>query len=357
MGLHLVTRLYWNDKFNDNSLIIALSAPRNNTLFVTAFAAVLALFVTGCFEGAPRRHPLDPQGENFVDAGGVSVQATTFYAPKSGLADVTITITPGSFIGQTGNDGRVFIPDLATGQYEITGTKQGFASQSSTIDVVNGETIETSIALPGLPAFESIQTTSTHISRWWPPPEEQFQLVITTDITDPDGLADIETVTLEIPALDAEYPLALQNEPGRYAVTLQENQLSLSLATLVGRELFLRANDRAGVTVVSDPLNLVRVIEGTPLAIDPQGLALLASNTPRLRWESLPLNFPFSHSVEIVRVDNNVQNIIWTAQNISADSLAVNTATLPTGQYFWTVSVVDEFGNRSRSREAGFRIP
>jgi hypothetical protein len=30
---------------------------------------------------------------------------------------------------------------------------------------------------------------------------------------------------------------------------------------------------------------------------------------------------------------------------------------LPTGQYYWTVSVLDAFGNQSRSKEAAFRIP
>ena len=40
----------------------------------------------------------------------------------------------------------------------------------------------------------------------------------------------------------------------------------------------------------------------------------------------------------------------------SVTSLSVATELAP-GDYFWTLWVVDSFGNRSRSREAGFRVP
>ena len=337
--------------------IIALPASRNNTLFLTAFLAGVTLFVAGCFDGAPRRHPLDPQGENFMDAGGLSVQVTSFYPPQSGLSDATVRVSPGSFISQTDQDGRVFIPDLSTGTYTVTVEKDNFEARTQSINIVNGATGELTIALPALPIFVNIDATTQHISRWWPPPEEQYQLSINIIMEDNDGISDIESVAVEIPELGFTKNLTAQNEPGHYALVILENELSVSVASLLGRAIILSAQDRAGTTNVTSGLNLVRVIDQSPLAVAPQSLEVLSTTSPQLSWEAVSLNFPFSYRVEIVRVDDNVQNLIWSMRDISSDSLSVTTAPLPTGQYFWTVSVADEFGNLSRSREAGFRIP
>ena len=330
-----------------------MPAPRNYTHLL-----LLVLFLgTGCFEGAPRRHPLDPQGENFQDIGGLSVLVNSFYAPRQGLTEATVRLTPGSFIGETDAQGRVFIPDLESGNYIVTVEKPGFAKRAIETAVSAGETINLEVLLPGLPVFEQISINTVHISRWWPPPEELFRLQIQTSVNDPDGLADIETVWLELPDFGFSVSLRNQFEPGTFQHILQETELPVSLASLLGHKMILRARDRTSSETESETLGIFRIIESSPIAVEPQGLVLLSTDTPRLQWQSENINYPFSYKVDVVRVDNNIQNLAWTLSNIPSDSSSVLTAALPRGEYFWTVSIVDEFGNLSRSREAGFRIP
>lgn len=317
----------------------------------------MLLFGAGCFEGAPRRHPLDPQGENFEDIGGISILVSTYYGPRSGIADATVKITPGSFFGETDASGRVFVSGLVSGTYSLTVEKAGYASQSQTINVNTGETANIEIPMPGLPEFTSIDISTLHISRWWPPPEELFRLQLETTLNDPDGLADIEEVWIEIPDFDYKETLTIQSSPGVFTHTILETSLPVRLPALLGRDMILFARDRTGAINQSEKQSIFRIIDASPLAVLPQGLQLLDTTTPELTWESISEDYPFSYQVDVVRVDNNIQNLILSLSDISSDSSSVQTSPLSSGEYFWTVSVVDEFGNLSRSKEAGFRIP
>ncbi len=315
------------------------------------------LTLSGCFEGAPRNNPLDPRGENFQDEGGLTVQVTTFYAPQAGLEGVTVQTDPGNFAGPTDASGSVFIPDLASGTYTLTASLPGYATQTTRVDVTAGEFSTVAISLPGLPTFSNIDINTVHISRWWPPPQELFRLDIQADLTDSDGLADIEEVWLEIPAFDFRVDLSTQTTPGRFGRLIQGDSLPTTLPALLGRDIFLYARDRTNSINQSDKQALFRVIETSPLAVSPRDLSLLDTTAPALSWEAAAISFPFTYKVDVVRVDNNIQNVVRSIPNIPSDSTSFQLNTLAAGEYFWTVSIVDEFGNTSRSREAGFRIP
>lgn len=313
--------------------------------------------LTGCFEGAPRNNPLDPRGENFQDAGGLTVQVTTFYAPKRGLGEVTVQTDPGNFTGQTDASGTVFIPDLASGAYTIHASRDGYATQSTVIEVTAGEFSNVALALPGLPEFLDIDINTVHISRWWPPPQELFRLNLNVELDDRDGLADIESVWLEIPSLDYRVNLSPQTTPGTFSRLIQGDSLPAPLPALLGQDMFLYAEDRSATINQSEKQAIFRVIEASPLAVSPRDLDLLDTSSPALSWEATSINFPFTYTVNVVRVDNNIQNLVRSIPEIPADSTSLQLDALATGEYFWTVSVVDAFGNTSRSREAGFRIP
>lgn len=315
------------------------------------------LTLAGCFDGAPRNNPLDPRGENFDDAGGLTVQVTTFYAPQEGLGGVTVETDPGNFSGQTDNTGAVFIPDLASGTYTIKAARAGYATQMATIDVTAGEFATVSLALPGLPEFLDVAINTIHISRWWPPPQELFRLNLQVEMGDRDGLADIDEVWFEIPALDYRADLSAQTTPGSFGRLIQGDSLPATLPALLGQEMFLYASDRTGAINVSEKQAIFRVIESSPLAVSPRDLSLLDTSAPILAWEAIAINYPFTYMVDVVRVDNNIQNLVRSIPDIPSDSTSLQLDALAAGEYFWTVSIVDNFGNTSRSREAGFRIP
>ena len=96
------------------------------------------------------------------------------------------------------------------------------------------------------------------------------------------------------------------------------------------------------------------MISPTPLALSPEDLTLLSNDLPEFTWEPISLAYPFSYRIDIVRVDQNIQSLVQTISDIPSTAVSMQaTDTLASGEYFWTISIVDEFGNMSRSREAG----
>ena len=77
-----------------------------------------------------------------------------------------------------------------------------------------------------------------------------------------------------------------------------------------------------------------------------------------MRWRATLLPFAFTYRVDLWLVDAaGIPNLVLSQGGIAASVLSYTVgAPLAPGDYFWTVWVVDAAGNRSRSKEAGFRV-
>ncbi len=318
---------------------------------------LVAVLCMGCFDDPVRDHPLDPLGENFIDRGNMIIRVTGFYPPLEGLNGIEIQIIQPLLIGRTNAQGEYRSPELDVGSYQVTISGEGYASIDTLVSVSAGETSRLDIPLPGLPVFSAFALHSLHLSRWFPPPEELFSLEIVAELDDFDGLADIDSLWLvsNQPAFKEE--IFVEVTPGRYVHSIPSDRLPAGLVALQGREFQLLAKDRSGEINWSDPQSMIRVIEETPLALDPDNLTVLTESQPTFNWAPMTLQYPFTFRLDIVQINQNVESIVQTIESIPAtDTTITAVSPLLAGNYFWTISVVDEFGNRSRSREAGFRI-
>ena len=248
-------------------------------------------------------------------------------------------------------------PDLEAGTYQVSISGAQYARIDTLVTVSAGQLSEIEIPLPGLPVFKAFGVNSLHLSRWFPPPEELFSLEVLATLDDVDGLADIDSLWLVAPEIGLKEHIAVEVEPGTYLHTVPAERLSVGLIALQGKAFYLLAKDRSGQMNTSAPAFIVRVIEETPLARAPDNLTVLNEPTPAFAWDPVELQYPFSYRLDIVQINQNVESIVQTIDNIPASDTTITAAApLFSGNYFWTISVVDEFGNRSRSREAGFRI-
>lgn len=106
---------------------------------------------------------------------------------------------------------------------------------------------------------------------------------------------------------------------------------------------------------VLGPSHIVRVIESTPIPLYPNR-DTITNPTPTLLWQDFDsvhtVVYPFGYKAEVFFVTS-----VWNSGLLPDSILSVTvTDTLPDGQYYWTISVIDSFNNISRSKEGRFTI-
>lgn len=309
-----------------------------------------------CLDDAERNNPLDPKSNDFENVGRVAGQTLTFYSPFTSIATVDIRLRPGTLVTQTDEDGQFTFEKVPVGKYQVSAAKEGYALASDSIEVILGETRNVRLNLDALPVISGFEVKTAHISRWFPQ-TELFLLEVAAQVSDPDGVNDVALAYLEIPAISFLDTLLVTQEPGIFRQNIVESRIpGRNLQNIIGLPIFLHVQDKVGFETVSTPKFIARIIEQTPVYESPFDDTLDVSN-PVLSWRPMNLTFQFTYKVDIFRVDQGIVNQVESIPGINAEEISVQVIqSLPPGDYFWTISVVDEFGNSSRSKEAAFFI-
>ena len=333
-------------------------------LSLRAMSRPIALFVlllAGCFGDPERGNPLDPLSDNFSDAGAVAGTVTSFFPPFQGLGSVRVGLTPLAggveLIAITDAAGRFSI-NASTGSYRVSAELSGYAVAVDTVNVEIGQLAELTMPINGIPTIQATTIHSENLNRWFPQ-DPLFQLVVEAIVDDPDGLGDIEDVRLVIPSLGYSDTLrVVVGEPGVYRRIFSENELPVSAQDLLGLPLQLEATDAQGVNGLTNPVQIVRIIETFPDDdIRPREGEIVGPN-PTFVWRITELPYSFSHRVDITFVPVPGQEIplLRYSEIAPMDTTLTIPDVLQEGVHGWTVSAVDAFGNLSRSRPRSFTV-
>ncbi len=333
--------------------------PRSLSHIVTV---ALVVTTSACLEDAERGNPLDPLADNFVDEGEVSGRVVN--RSLSGIAGGTVRLEPGGRTASTDGAGTYALQGVSSGDYAVLVEADRYTASSKTVSVAPGVPATADFELNGLPVLEEWTINTAHISRWWPL-EDLFQIEITAMASDVDGIFDLDRVWLEIPDYAFADTLLTTPEAGTFAKTLPELGLpTTTIHSLLGLPMHLSARDRLDMTVSSPPVQLVRVIDETPVAVDEAFQTgsqdcLVDQNggaAPLIEWNPLFLPYAFTHRVDVIRVDAGLETLVERIDDLPSNATRASATPLPPGEYYWTVAVVDEFQNRSRSKQVGFCI-
>ena len=316
-----------------------------------------SLSMLGCLGDAPRDNPLDPKSDKFQNTGRLAGSTLSIFAPFRPIADVELRLEPGPFLTRSRSDGSFEFSPIPAGVYTLTAYKAGYAMAPDTVEVTLGRTTTLQLHLNGLPVVERFSVTSCRLRRWFPQ-TDLLLLELSTQLDDPDGRNDVQLVEVLIPDLGFVDTLHTTQTVGVFEKRIPERRLpGRSLEGMLGHQVFLRVTDSVGGVTLSAPSFLARVMNDVPATISPAPSEVLSEPTPTFSWTSLSLPFDFTYRVEVVRVDEGINTLVWSQTGIarSLTSVAID-APLPSGRYFWTIAAVDEFGNCSRSKEASFTI-
>jgi hypothetical protein len=309
--------------------------------------------LAGCALDAPHDNPLDPESASYRNAVDVTGTVTTFYAPYRPISSVLVLALSSGSASLTDQNGRFKVSALPTGEYDLSASKTGYAADTVRITVRTGTVDEVSFHLDALPTFSNLSATTSHIAQWWP--GEIYQADFAAVVVDDDGTSDIDSVFVVVDSIRRS--MSYSPIDRRFHASLKSDELpSSNLHWLDAKPILILARDRPGNAASSPELLIVRIIEETPVAVSPSGLDT-ASASPTLGWIATYQPYPFTYEVEVVRVDAGYQTSVWKQTNIVNTSTSISvTTSLSTGTYYWTLAIVDEYGNRSRSKEASFIV-
>lgn len=331
--------------------------------FVFLLVGLSAVLATGCVGDPPRDNPFDPGSDAFQNVGSTAGSVTRFYTSE-GIAGARVRVMPLSGTGtervvQTGADGRFVLEDVTTGSYVLIADADGYAAVSDTVEIALGTNTEPlSFALDGLPGVVEQTVRTEHIDRWWPT-DPLDNLIVEVRVSDPDGLGDVDYVVASIPELAfADTLRAVAGEPDRYARTFPASTLPMPFFSLLGRSVQVTVTDQVGEAGIAPGVQVVRIIDAFPQPVDPLTTQHIVGPMPTLRWIPLGLPFAFTYRVDVVFVPGPGQQVVvdsFTRIPSTETEVQVNTP-LANGEYYWLLSVVDDLGNRSQARSAGFTV-
>lgn len=317
----------------------------------------MPIILLACLNDADRENPYDPRSSKYINSGSITGQVTSYYQPYKKLADVDVKILPGHQETMTDAEGFYQLQGIKSGQYKIIAYKTGYASDSTLLQVEAGKETVQNFKLDALPVLTESAVLSMHIRRWFPRPYDLFYTNFQTKINDPDGANDISVIIVMNEELGLNDTLNFSPNTGLYEKSIDVSAIDPSNpATLIGHPIFFTAEDQIGNKSVSTPIYLTRVIYESPAITSPAGLQNVPPN-PKLNWKTTAPMFPFTYCIEIYRTDLPSPVLRWSNNSIASfDTTITVSDSLETGKYYWTVAIVDEFSNWSRSREASFRI-
>jgi len=158
-----------------------------------------ACLLWSCFGDVPHENPLDPDSPLFVSTGVVRGQVTTFYKPYLPISGVSVELWPGSYTAVTDSGGIFIIRNVPIGGYWAIASHRRYASDSTLITVEQENPARIEFKLDALPQIRNFTGRTTHVSNLLPEDDLYFAR-FEVQVTDPDGLADIAGVILNIPA-------------------------------------------------------------------------------------------------------------------------------------------------------------
>lgn len=317
------------------------------------YLVVLLAAAASCAPEAPHDNPVDPASPGFSNTGTVTGQVVLLSDPRIGIPAAQVFVGPSGPVFFTDASGHFSIGGLPAGPTTLVTSKAGYQIDTVLVAIEPSMSVPLEISLNALPVLSDGSVITQKIDEYFPGPT--YRALISADVSDPDGLSDIDSVWTVIETL--WFPMTYSPATRLYEATVFDFNLPTNnLQWLVGKELRIVVRDLPGATAQAGNIVITRIIEESALPFSPAP-GDTASFSPLLEWTPAPVTFIHTLTLGIVRQDAGTQTPIWSQGGVDAGLQAYQYPdSLVPGSYFWTIAVVDEFGNLCRSKPSSFIV-
>jgi hypothetical protein len=322
--------------------------------FVLRIAFIFSF--AGCVFDAPRDNPMDPVSSLYVANAVVNGRVVLNNLKSIGVSMVFVKELQSVEATITDSLGYFTFSKFSSGSKSLIIQKEGFVSDTLRFLAEAGKQITLQSSLNAFPIVTSAIVLTRKIARYFP--STLYYAAFSASIFDANGVEDIDSVWLSIDTtiFPMDYSVADKN----FHCILYQNQLSSNnLQSLVGKPMKIIVRDAGKAIGQSSPFFVSRIIEEEPKPLFPVSISSVDTTTvaPEFQWNELKANFTFSYTLTLARVDDGGnKTVVWTKSKIPSFLLSFqyDDTPLQQGNYSWAISIVDDYGNYSTSKEATF---
>jgi hypothetical protein len=283
---------------------------------------------------------------------------------NSGLASAKIhSIENGTTVLSDGN-GYFSFQYLSVGPQTLVCSKDNFISDTQHMVLQSRTSPNITFYMNGAPYIVSQNILTRKIDQYYPSP--QYFVNITASVTDPNGIIDLDSVWFAVDTLF--FPMGYSVSTKQFQTTLYKYDFPTNtIQWLVNKPLKIRSKDRRNAVNLSPSFFVSRIIENTavptyPMTNPPTQIQDTTGINPIFQWNPPDVTFNYTYTILLSRVESEIRTVVWTYSQLNSSDVSVqypgtsSGTALSAGEYVWTISVVDDFGNYSSSKEASFIV-
>ncbi|HTY12525.1 MAG TPA: carboxypeptidase-like regulatory domain-containing protein [Bacteroidota bacterium] len=318
----------------------------------------LSLLLCACSD-APRDNPLDPQSPRYQ--GNAMVGGNVYVLDQnSPVGQARVTCVENGLSVLTDSNGVFQFTKIDVGSLTFVCTKTGFAPDTSKIVLQAGSPQQISFGLNGYPYIVSQRILTRKIDQYYPSP--QYFVDVSASVSDPNGIEDVDSVWFVVDS--TRFVMVYSPTTNMFQTTIYKYSFPTNtIQWLVGKPLTIESTDRSRALGVGSPFYVTRIIEDEATPVYPSSLNNdTTGSLPMLKWTPPNVTYNFSYTLVISLVNSGTEQVWWTYSGYGSIYQQLQfpsdstTQPLQAGNYVWTIAVVDDFGNYSRSKESSFVV-
>jgi hypothetical protein len=311
--------------------------------------AFVPLFLLSC--DAPRQNPLDPQNpdNHYYYLQGM---IQTLAVPHQPVTEATVRWYAQPLLTFTDLHGEFKLETINPQNGWIYFNHSRYFPDSLFIDWQGRKSINIDRYLNALPGIDSMQIYSIILNRY--PNLQTEQIAIRTKILDTDN--DTDSVLAVNNFTASRHVLAYNTDTRWYQKILYLYDLPVSKTEeIIGHPFEISVKDIYGNSAQIGGQDLKRVLRMEIIFISPAGNEVTPPQ-PDLVWQSYSPGFNILFQVQVFTAEI-IPQLIWEKGQIAADTVSCKVEqALPAGEYFWVIWAIDDFGNRTCSKPASFKV-
>lgn len=312
------------------------------------------VLIAGCIDDAPRDNPLDPDSPAYISSGSIT-GVIKIANQSTAIAGAAIADLDESIFVVTDTLGYFVFNHLASGRHTFVCSKENFTNDTFQVEILDRASTHVVRGLNGAPVAlsQNILTRKIDYVSFSP----KYFVDIVAEVNDPNSFLDLDSVWFSV--VDTIFfPLKPVAGTNTFITTIYKNELPTNtIQWLVKKPLHIVSRDRQSAISISDPFFVSRIIENTSTPVFPSQNTL---NTDSIYFRWTPPDITFNYTSTVTVYQAGTENVVVSYPGLISFYERYPTdgsfLHLDPGNYFWAISIVDDFGNYSRSKESYFTV-